>query len=68
MSEDFEKLKKIGVQRIHEATHISRIHAQAILNCSFEDMTKIQLNGFISILQREYSLDLSDLRDKSLWK
>jgi len=66
MNEDFEKLKKIGVQKIHETTHISRIHTQAILHYSFEDMTKIQLNGFISILEREYSLNLSDLRDKGL--
>ncbi|MEK6658794.1 MAG: hypothetical protein AABY36_03830 [Campylobacterota bacterium] len=65
MSEDFEKLKSIGVQKIHEATHIPRVHVQAILDENFEDMHSVQLAGFISILEREYSINLSKLRDKS---
>lgn len=65
MSEDFEKLKSIGVQKIHEATHIPRVHVQAILDENFEDMHSVQLAGFISILEREYSLNLSKLRNKS---
>lgn len=65
MSEDFEKLKSIGVQKIHEATHIPRVHVQAILDENFEDMHSVQLAGFISILEREYSLNLSKLKNKS---
>ncbi|MDD5399646.1 MAG: hypothetical protein PHQ93_00470 [Sulfurimonas sp.] len=65
MSEDFEKLKSIGVQKIHEATHIPRAHVQAILDENFEDLHSVQLSGFISILEREYSLNLSRLRNKS---
>ncbi|MDD5372382.1 MAG: hypothetical protein PHO62_03025 [Sulfurimonas sp.] len=65
MSEDFEKLKSIGVQKIHEATHIPRTHVQAILDENFEDLHSVQLTGFISILEREYSLNLSKLKNKS---
>lgn len=66
MSENFDKIKSIGPQKIHENTHISRLHVEAILNKDFEGMTKIQLLGFISILQREYSLDLDSLKDEAL--
>lgn len=65
MSEDFEKLKKFGAQKIHDDTHISVVHAQAILHESFADMNSVQLFGFISILEREYALDLSELREKA---
>lgn len=65
MSENFEKLKRIGAQKIHEATHIPRVHIQAILNENFEDMNSVQLLGFIYVLEREYSLDLSDLRERA---
>lgn len=65
MSDDFEKLKNIGAQKIHERTHIARAYVQAILHESFEEMNNVQLLGFISILEREYSLDLSGLKQKA---
>lgn len=64
MSDGLEKLKNIGAQKIHERTHIARHHVQALLHESFEDMTKIQMQGFISILQREYGVDLSEYKAK----
>jgi len=64
MSDGLSKLKGIGAQKIHERTHIARQHVQAVLHETFDDMTKIQLLGFISILEREYSVDLSDLKAK----
>ncbi|MCW8895565.1 hypothetical protein [Sulfurimonas sp.] len=66
MSEDFNKLKDIGIQKIHETTHISRLHVQSFLDENFDDMTKIQFLGFVSILEREYGVDLSDLKAKFL--
>lgn len=66
MSEGLEALKDIGVQKIHEATHISRVHVQAFLHQCFDDMTKIQFLGFVSILEREYGVDLSDIKAKAL--
>jgi len=59
-------LKNIGAQKIHETTHISKQHVQAIIHGSFEDINKIQFIGFISILEKEYEIDLTDLRDKGI--
>lgn len=64
MSDVLTKLKGIGAQKIHEQTHIATHHAQALLYGSFEDMTKIQFTGFISILEREYNVELDELRQE----
>ncbi|MDD2357951.1 MAG: hypothetical protein PHX13_08570 [Thiovulaceae bacterium] len=61
MSEDFEKLKKIGAQKIYEKTHISVTNIDYIFNKSFDKIPKVQFRGFISILEREYKLDLQDI-------
>ena len=66
MSSGLEKLRSIGAQKIHEQTHIARQHAQALLHESFDDMSRIHFLGFISILEREYSVDLSDLKAKAV--
>jgi len=66
MSEYFDKLKRIGAQKIHENTHISRLHVESILEEDFTKMTKIQLLGFISILEREYGLDLEALKNSAI--
>lgn len=65
MSEDFDKLKKIGIQKIHEKTHIARSHIEAIFNENFEGMGSVQLLGFISIFEREYNFDLSELKSRA---
>ena len=65
MSNGMEKLKAIGIQKIHEDTHISRAHIEAIFQENFEDMHGVQFNGFLSILEREYGVDLSDLKAKA---
>ncbi|WP_345992648.1 hypothetical protein [Sulfurimonas sp. HSL-1716] len=64
MNEDFEKLKAIGAQKIYEKTHIARKNVEYILTKSFDKIPKIQFRGFISILEREYHLDLSELLDE----
>ena len=66
MSEHFDKLKSIGAQKIHENTHISRLHVEGILEEDFTKMTKIQLLGFISILEREYGLNLDILKNSAI--
>ena len=66
MIDDFDKLRALGAQKIHEATHISRSHVQSVLHGDFDGMTKIQLLGFISIFEREYHMDLSGLRQRAL--
>lgn len=66
MSEDLEKLRSIGAQKIHEQTHISLHAIQALLHQSFDGMQKVQLLGFISILEREYDVDLASLRQSAI--
>ena len=62
MSEALERLKDIGAQKIYEDTHIPVEHVQAILHKSFDGLNKMQFAGFISILEREYGEDLSEIR------
>jgi len=66
MSMGLEKLLSIGIDKIHEQTHITKKHIDAVLNERFEDLSKVQFLGFISIFQREYGVDLDDLRQKGL--
>lgn len=61
MSEGLEKLKSIGAQKIYEKTHIARANVESILEKSFDKIPKVQFKGFISILEREYKVDLQDL-------
>lgn len=64
MSEGIDKLQEIGAQKIHETTHITKIYVQAMLHESFEEMNRIQFLGFVSILEREYKINLDSLRAK----
>jgi hypothetical protein len=66
MSDGLEQLRNIGAQKIHEKTHISREHVQAVLHETFDGLNKIQFLGFISILEREYDVDLKDLKAKGM--
>ncbi len=65
MSEGLERLRSIGAQKIHEETHIAHKYIQAILHENFEGMQRIQLMGFISILEREYHKPLDELRNSA---
>lgn len=64
MEESLKILKDIGAQKIHKDTHISKDYVQAIIHGSFEGLSSVQLIGFISILEREYGVDLSELTAK----
>lgn len=66
MSKGLERLKEIGAQKIYEETHIPIQHVQAIIHESFDGFSRVQFLGFVSILEREYNQDLSDLRLRGL--
>lgn len=66
MSETLKKLEAIGAQKIHEDTHIPIEHITAILHEDYSGLTRVQYQGFISILEREYSVDLSDVKAPAL--
>jgi len=56
-------LKTLTIEEIHEKTHISFVNIEAILNRSYGKLEKVTLVGFVSILQREYEIDLSDFME-----
>ena len=66
MSYGLDKLKLIGVQKIHEVTHLTKHHVKSILDETFEGINRVQFVGFISILEREYNVDLSELKTKGM--
>ena len=66
MSYGFERLKEIGISKIHKDTHISMVNLKYILNEEFDKINKVQFYGFMSILEREYDLDLSGLKSDTL--
>lgn len=66
MENGIDKLKNIGAQTIYETTHISKANIQALIHESFESFSSVQFLGFISILEKEYNVDLSELKQKGL--
>ncbi len=62
----YEKLQEIGAQKLHEDTHIPKEHARGLVNADFTNMNKIQFVGFISIVEREYGINLDRLKEKGL--
>lgn len=61
---NFEDLQNLGTSSIHEHTHIARKQVEALLNKSFGEISRVQFMGFISILEREYGADFSDIRSE----
>ncbi len=66
MSDALKKLKDLGAQKIYEDTHIPTGHVQAVLDENYEGLTRMQYLGFLSILEREYSIDLSEERARAI--
>lgn len=62
MNDGFEHLQRLGAQKIYENTHIARHNVEFILAKAFDKVNKVQFFGFISILEREYAIDLSALK------
>lgn len=60
--ETFEDLQALGTEKIHEKTHISRDKVELILNKSYSNIGQVQFMGFMSILEREFGVDLGDIR------
>lgn len=55
-----EYLRKIGVEKIKEDTHLDTIKISDILEKRFDKLDYVRAKGFICILEKEYHLDLSD--------
>lgn len=66
MNEGLKLLKDLGAQKINERTHIPKVPLQALLEEDFQGLNKIQFLGFISILEREYGVELDSFKDAGL--
>lgn len=64
MQDNLKILRDLGAHKIHSDTHISREFVQALIHESFEDLQSVQFFGFVSIIERTYGLDLTELSDK----
>ncbi len=60
----FEDLQELGANSIHERTHISRAKLEQVLHKSFDELKRVQFMGFVSILEREYGVNLESLRSE----
>ena len=65
--EDFNGLQELGSKKIAAKTHIPIAHVEMILNREFESFQKPQFFGFISIMEREYKIDLSSIKQEYLF-
>lgn len=59
-NQGIEYLKKIGVEKIKEDTHLDTNKITDILEKRFDKLDYVRAKGFIYILEKEYHLDLSD--------
>lgn len=57
-----ETLRALGAEAISMQTHISPDNIRKLLEGDFEAFSAIQFNGFATIIEREYDLDLSEWR------
>lgn len=60
----FEDLQALGTEKIHERTHISRDKVELVMSKSFAQIGRVQFMGYISILEREYGIDLSGVKEE----
>lgn len=60
----FEDLQALGTEKIHERTHISRDKVELVMTKSYGEIGRVQFMGYVSILEREYGVDLSTLKEE----
>lgn len=63
----FNKLQELGSKAISSTTHIPLGHIDSILKKEFDKFKKPQFFGFLSILEREYKIDLAELKQEYLF-
>jgi len=58
-----ELIEKFGLEAISEKTNISIDNLNKLLRQDFEGLNRVKALGFLSILQREYDMDIDSLRE-----
>lgn len=61
---DLNILKEVGIKEVSRKTHIGPEYLECIINKDFEKLVRINVHGYIKILQREYGLDLSEWQNE----
>ena len=61
---DFEKLKNIDLEELYSKTFIARKNLKYILDKDFSKLDRLRAIGFVNIIEREFGLDLSDLKEE----
>jgi hypothetical protein len=61
-----EILEENTIKSISQKTKISEDNLENLLAANFDPLKKIKVLGFISILEREYNVDLSQLKEEAL--
>lgn len=64
LTEALKVLEELGSKTIKEQTRISEVAIGAIINKDFENLHRVQLHGFISILEEQYDINLDGLLDE----
>jgi hypothetical protein len=64
MADTFHGLQKQSIESIYEKTRIPHENIKKLLAKDFTAFSKVQFLGFISILEREYDLNLQELKDE----
>lgn len=59
-----ETLRQIGAEAISAKTHISPFNVRALLAEDFDRFSAVQFSGFVTIIEREYDVDLSEWRQR----
>lgn len=59
-------LKELGLKEVSDKTFINQDNLATLLDKDFENINKTKALGFIQILQREFGVDLSALKDEYL--
>ncbi|UFS62314.1 hypothetical protein LOH54_11760 [Sulfurimonas sp. HSL-3221] len=59
-----ETLKQIGIADLSMRTHISTDNMQKLLAGDFDAFSAIQFNGFVTIIEREFDVDLTEWRQQ----
>lgn len=59
---DFERLKEYDIEEIYHKTYIARKYIKALLEKDFSKFDRLKALGFVKIIEREFNLDLSDLK------
>ncbi len=63
MGDSIGVLKEHSIESIHEKTRIAHENIKKLLAKDFSAFSKVQFMGFVSIIEREYGVDLSSYRE-----